>query len=185
VRDFDILLARREPTRALPRTQERNVKGKIIIRCPEMSVLATTNPLIRECQKLFCPDNEILFDDGTRMEFEITFPPARVRFQRPGEWLVDFVPAYGRTRDGGLVFVLMEKERVSRTTWRTMVAQPCPAYGLAEIKGRLWNVGPVVHPTGEKTFFPKCTTTATGLGLIRYVAEPVVAEGVVTLSGGC
>jgi hypothetical protein len=46
--------------------------GKISIRCPEMTILATMRPWIRECQELVCPNNEIVLDDGTRISFVIT-----------------------------------------------------------------------------------------------------------------
>ena len=91
------------------------------------------------------------------------------------------VGAKGATKDGGAVFVAMEKERVTRTSWRTMDAQPCNAVGTVELFGKIWKIGPIVSPSGEKSFFPRCTATATGFGLFRYVAAPVTAEGVVTL----
>ena len=47
--------------------------GKLLIRCPEMAILATMKPWIRECQELVCPNNEIVLDDGTRISFVITF----------------------------------------------------------------------------------------------------------------
>jgi hypothetical protein len=155
--------------------------GKLLIRCPEMAILATMRPWIRECQELVCPNNEIVLDDGTTLAFVITFPNALVRWQSPGNWLVDKVGARGVTKDGGAIFVTMEKERVARTSWRTMDAQPCNAVGTVEIFGKVWKIGPRVSPTGEKAFFPRCTATASGLGFFKYVAEPVEAEGVVKL----
>jgi hypothetical protein len=155
--------------------------GKIVIHCPAMSILATFKPWIRECQELVCPNNEIVLEDGTRISFVITFPKALVRWQALGKWLVDEVPAKGATRDGGPIFVTMEKERVARTSLRTMDAQPCSASGTVDLFGKTWKIGPRASPSGEKTFFPKCTATASGLGLFRYVAEPITAEGVVTL----
>lgn len=156
------------------------MNGKILIRCPTMPILPTWKPWIRECQELFCPDNEITLDDGSRIPFVITFPRVLVRFQKIGHWLVDEVPAYGETRDGGQVRITMEKEHVERTSWWTMDAMPCAAQGTAEFAGRKWKIGPCTSPTGEETFFPKCTCTTTGLGLYRYLAEPIIAEGVLT-----
>jgi hypothetical protein len=158
------------------------VKGKLLIHCAEMSILATMKPWIRECQELVCPDNEIVLDDGTRISFVITFPKALVRWRSWGNWLVDKVGAKGVTKDGGAIFVTMEKERVARTSWRTMDAQPCNAVGTVELCGKIWKIGPRVSPAGEKSFFPKCTATATGFGFFRYVAAPVTAEGVVELN---
>jgi hypothetical protein len=155
--------------------------GTIVIHCPEMSILATMKPWIRECQELVCPDNEIVMPDGTRMPFTITFPKTLVRWQGLGKWLVDEVPAKGVTKEGGTIFVTMEKERVARTSLRTMDAQPCSASGSVELFGKTWKIGPRVSPSGEKSFFPKCTATASGLGLFKYVAEPVTATGVVAL----
>ena len=71
--------------------------GKLLIHCPEMTILATMKPWIRECQELVCPKNEIVFDDGTLISFVITFPRALVRWQSWGQWLVDEVPAKGVT----------------------------------------------------------------------------------------
>jgi hypothetical protein len=153
--------------------------GKLVIRCPEMAILATMKPWIRECQELVCPNSDIVLDDGTEISFVITFPRVLVRWQSPGKWLVDEVPARGVTKDGGPIFVTMEKERVARTSWRTMDAQPCDAGGTVELFGKIWKIGPRVSPAGEKSFFPKCTATASGLGLFKYVAEAVTAEGVV------
>jgi hypothetical protein len=155
--------------------------GKILIHCPEMTILATMKPWIRECQELVCPNNEIVLDDGATIPFVITFPKALVRWQSWGHWLVDKVGAKGTTKDGGAIFVTMEKERVTRTSWRTMDAQPCIAVGTVELSGKIWKIGPRVAPSGEKSFFPRCTATATGLGLFKYVAAAVTAEGVVTL----
>ena len=155
--------------------------GKIFIRCPEMTILATMKPWIRECQELACPANELALDDGTTIPFVITFPKALVRWQSWGHWLVDKVGAKGVTKDGGQIFVTMEKERVTRTSLRTMDAEPCIAVGTVELFGKVWKIGPRVSPAGEKLFFPKCTATATGFGLFKYVAEPVTAEGIVEL----
>ncbi len=155
--------------------------GKVIIHCPKMPILATLTPWIRECQELVCPDNEIILDDGTKIPFVITFPKALVRWQTWNKWLVDKVHAKGVTKEGGAIFVTMEKERVTGTSWRTMDAQPCSAAGSVELFGKIAKIGPRVSPSGEKTFFPKCTATAAGLGLFKYVAEPVTAEGVVEL----
>lgn len=69
--------------------------GKILIRCPEMPILATMKPWIRECQELVCPNNEITLDGGARISFIITFPKALVRWQSCGKWLVDEVPPRG------------------------------------------------------------------------------------------
>ena len=91
--------------------------GKVRISCPEMSILATMRPWIRECQELYCPDNEILLEDGTVVPFVITFPKVLVRWQYPGAWLVDKVPAKGTTKDGRPIHVTMEKERVTRSSW--------------------------------------------------------------------
>ena len=156
--------------------------GKVLIRCPEMPILATMKPWIRECQELVCPNNEIVLDDGTKISFVITFPKALVRWQTWGNWLVDKVGAKGMTKDGGPLFVTMEKERVARTSWRTMDAQPCGAVGTVELFGKIWKIGPRVSPSGEKSFFPKCTATASGLGIFKYVAEAVTAEGIVELA---
>jgi len=156
--------------------------GKLLIHCPEMTILATMKPWIRECQELVCPNNEIILDDGTKISFVITFPKALVRWQTWGNWLVDKVGARGVTKDGGTIFVTMEKERVARTSWRTMDAQPCNAVGTVEFSGKIWKIGPRLSPAGEKAFFPKCTATASGLGLFKYVAEAVTAEGVVELN---
>jgi len=155
------------------------MKGKVVIRCPEMPILATMRPWIRECQELFCPDNEIILDDGTLIPFVITFPKVLVRWKSPGHWLVDEVPAKGETKADGPIAVTMEKERVTRSSLWTMDAQPCAAYGSVELSGKRWKIGPRTSPAGEKLFFPKCTAKASGLGLWKYVAEPVVAEGVV------
>lgn len=155
--------------------------SKVLIRCPEMSILATMKPWIRECQELVCTNNEIVLDDGTKISFVITFPKALVRWQSWGNWLVDKVPAKGVTKDGGTIFLTMEKERVTRTSLRTMDAQPCNAVGTVELFGKIWKIGPRVSPAGEKSFFPKCTATATGFGLFKYVAEAVTAEGVMEL----
>jgi hypothetical protein len=155
--------------------------GNVLIRCPEMAILATLRPWIRECQELVCHDNEIIMDDGTKISFAITFPKALVRWQSPGNWLVDKVGARGVTNDGGPIFVTMEKERVARTSWRTMDALPCNAVGSVEMFGKIWKIGPRVSPAGVKSFFPRCTATASGLGFFKYVAEPVEAEGVVKL----
>jgi hypothetical protein len=155
--------------------------GKFLIRCPEMPILATIKPWIRQCQELVCTNNEIALDDGTKISFVITFPKVLVRWQTWGHWLVDKVPAKGETEDGGRIFLTMEKERVARTSWRTMDAMPCSAAGTVELSGKIWKIGPGVTPAGEKSFFPKCTATASGLGLFKYVAEPVTAEGVVKL----
>lgn len=152
--------------------------GTVVIHCPEMPILATLKPWIRECQELVCPINEIVLDDGSRIPFVITFPRVLVRWQSPGHWLVDEVPAKGVTRDGGPIFVTMEKERVTRTSLRTMDAQPCSATGTVELLGKTWRIGPRVSPAGELLFFPKCTARATGLGLFKYVAEPITAEGI-------
>jgi hypothetical protein len=154
--------------------------GKVVIYCPEMPILATMKPWIRECQELVCPNNEIVLDDGTTISFVIVFPRALVRWKSVGQWLVDKVHAKGVTKDGGPIFVTMEKERVTRTSLRSMDAQPCSATGTVELFGKIWTIGPRVSPSGEKLFFPKCTATASGLGLFKYVAEPVTAEGVVT-----
>ena len=156
--------------------------GTVVIRCPEMSILATMKPWIRECQELTCPNNEIVLDDGTTIPFTITFPKALVRWHSWGNWLVDKVGAKGVTQDGGAIFVTMEKERVTRTSLRTMDALPCNAVGTVELSGRIWKIGPRVSAAGEKSFFPKCTATASGLGLFKYVAEAVTAEGVVKLN---
>ena len=161
---------------------EMAVRGKVVIHCPEMAILATMKPWIRECQELVCPKNEIVLDDGTTISFVITFPKALVRWQSRGQWLVDRVPAKGVTRDGGRIFVTMEKERVTRTSWRTMDAQPCNAAGTIELFGKVWTIGPRVASTGDTSFFPRCTATASGLGLFKYVAEAVTAEGVVELA---
>jgi hypothetical protein len=155
--------------------------GKIVIRCPDMPILATMKPWIRECQELVCPNNEIVLDDGAKISFVITFPKALVRWQSRGNWLVDKVGAKGMTKDGGPIFVTMEKERVARTGWRTMDAQPCNAVGTVDLFGKIWKIGPRVSPSGEKSFFPKCTATASGLGLFKYVAEAITAEGIVEL----
>jgi hypothetical protein len=143
--------------------------------------MATVTPWIRECQELVCPDNEIVLDDGTTIPFVITFPKALVRWQSLGHWLVDEVPAKGVTKDGGPIFVTMEKERVTRSSLRTMEAQPCSAAGSVELIGKTWRIGPRISPTGKRSFFPKCTATASGLGLFKYVAEPVTAEGAVEI----
>ena len=37
---------------------EVTLTGKIVIRCPEMAILATMKPWIRECQELVGPNNE-------------------------------------------------------------------------------------------------------------------------------
>ncbi len=153
--------------------------GRVIIRCPAMPILATRRPWIRECQELFCPDNEIILPDGTSIKFKITFPKSLVRWQRPGNWLVDEVPAKGVTETGGLIFVTMEKERVLSTSLWSMAAQPCSAHGKVELFGKSCPVGPRLSANGEELFFPKCTARAAGLGLFKYVAEPVEAEGVV------
>lgn len=153
--------------------------GRVLIHCPEMSILATMKPWIRQCQELVCPNNEIVLGDGTTISFVVTFPKALVRWQSWGHWLVDKVGAKGVTKDGGTIFVTMEKERVARTSWRTMDAQPCNAVGTVELFGKICKIGPHVSPTGEKSFFPKCTATASGFGLFKYVAEAVTAEGVV------
>ncbi|HWY87783.1 MAG TPA: hypothetical protein VNX28_13720 [Gemmataceae bacterium] len=155
--------------------------GKVIIRCPEMSILATRRPWIRECQELFCRENEIVLEDGTTVPFVITFPRALVRWRYPGAWLVDEVPAKGETKDGRPINVTMDKERVTRSSWRTVEAQPCSATGSVELFGKTWKIGPRVSPAGDNLFFPKCTATAAGLGLFKYVAEPITAEGVVLL----
>jgi hypothetical protein len=155
--------------------------GMVRINCPEMPILATLRPWIRECQELHCPINEIILEDGTSIPFVITFPRVLVRWQSRGHWLVDKVPAKGETKDGRPIHVIMDKERVTRSSWRTMDAQPCSATGTVELFGKVWKVGPRVLPSGEKSFFPKCTATASGLGLFKYVAEPVTAEGVVRL----
>jgi len=155
--------------------------GKILIHCPEMTILATMKTWIRECQELVCPNNEIVLANGTKVSFVITFPKALVRWQSWGKWLVDKVGAKGLTKDGGTIFMTMEKERVTRTSWRTMDAQPCNAVGTVELFGKVCKIGPRVSPAGEKSFFPKCTATATGFGLFKYVAEAVTAEGVVQL----
>src|SRR5258708_6820950 len=123
--------------------------GKGLIRCPEMAILATVRPWIRECQELVCPGNEIVLDDGTKISFVITFPKALVRWQSPGKWLVDKVSARGATEAGGPIFVTMDKERVTRTSWRTMEAQPCNAFGTVEMLGKIWKIGPRVSPEGE------------------------------------
>jgi hypothetical protein len=167
--------------RPLGNQGEMTLTGRILIRCPEMPILTTMKPWIRECQELVCPNNEIVLDDGTKISFVITFPKVLVRWKSWGEWLVDEVPAKGVTKDGGPIFVTMEKERVTRTSWRTMDAQPCNAAGTVELFGKIWKIGPRVSPAGEKSFFPKCTATASGLGLFKYVAEAVTAEGVVKL----
>ena len=158
------------------------MKGTLLIRCPEMTVLATMKSWIRECQELICPNNEIVLEDGTRISFVLTFPKALVRWQSWGEWLVDKVGAKGVTKDGGSIFVTMEKERVTRTSWRTMNALPCNAVGSVELAGKTWKIGPRVSAAGEKTFFPHCKATATGLGIFKYIAEAITAEGVVTLA---
>ena len=158
-----------------------NLTGTVIIRCPAMPILATLRPWIRECQELVCTNNEIVLDDGTKIPFVITFPRVLVRWQSPGKWLVDPVPAKGETRDGGPILVTMEKERVTRTSLRTLDAQPCNAIGTVDLFGRTWTIGPRVMPSGETSFFPKCTATASGLGLFKYVAEAVTAEGVAKL----
>ena len=161
---------------------EVTLTGKLLIRCPEMAILATMKPWIRECQELVCPNNEIVLDDGTLISFVITFPKALVRWQSWGQWLVDKVGAKGVTKDGGQIFVTMEKERVTRTSLRTMDAEPCNAAGTVELFGKIWKIGPRVSPSGQKSFFPRCTATATGFGLFRYVAQPVTAEGVVEVN---
>jgi len=155
--------------------------GSLVIRCPEMPILATMKPWIRECQELVCTDNEIVLHDGSRISFVITFPRVLVRWQSLGNWLVDQVPARGVTKDGGSILVTMEKERVTRTSLRSMDAQPCNAAGTVELLGKTWKIGPRISPTGEKSFFPKCTAKASGLGLFKYLAEPVTAEGIVKL----
>src|ERR1022692_3339548 len=160
---------------------EVTLTGKLLIRCPEMAILATMKPWIRECQELVCPNNEIVLDDGTTISFVITFPKALVRWQSCGKWLVDKVGAKGVTKDGGPIFVTMEKERVARTSLRTLDAQPCNAAGTVELFGKIWRIGPRVSPAGEKSFFPRCTATASGFGIFKYVAEPVTAEGIVML----
>ena len=116
--------------------------GTLLIHCPEMTILATMKPWIRECQELVCPNNEIVLNDGTTISFVITFPKALVRWQSWGQWLVDKVPARGVTKDGGTIFVTMEKERVARTSWRTMDAQVCNAVGTVELFGQIWKIGP-------------------------------------------
>ena len=113
--------------------------------------------------------------------FAITFPKALGRWQSWGHWLVDKVGAKGVTKDGATIFVTMEKERVTRTSLRTMDAEPCNAVGTVELFGKIWRIGPRISPAGEKSFFPRCTATATGFGLFKYVAEAVTAEGVVEL----
>ena len=156
--------------------------GRVQIRCPEMVILATMKPWIRECQELVCPSNEIILDDGTTISFRITFPKALVRWQSWGRWLVDKVAAKGVTKEGGPIFVTMEKEWVLRTSWRTMDAQPCSAVGTVELFGKICSIGPRISANGERSFFPKCTATATGFGFFKYVAEAVTAEGVVELA---
>ena len=146
-----------------------------------MPILATMKPWIRKCQELVCPNNEIVLHDGPKMPFVITFPKVLVRWTSWGHWLVDKVGAKGVTKDGGQIFVTMEKERVTRTSLRTMDAEPCNAVGTVELFGKIWKIGPRISPTGEKSFFPRCTATATGFGLFKYVAEAVTAEGVVEL----
>jgi hypothetical protein len=155
------------------------VKGRVLIRCPEMPILATARPWIRECQELVCPHNEIILENGGTIPFAITFPKVLVRWQSIGHWLVDEVPAKGTTNEGGTIAVTMEKERVTRASLRTMIAEPCSAWGHLELHGMVWKIGPRLAPNGERLFFPKCTATAAGLGLFRYVAEPVEAEGIV------
>lgn len=152
--------------------------GKIIINCPAMPILATWNPLIRECQELYCPNCEIIFDNGEILPFYITFPKAKVRLKGFGNWLVDEVPAKGwipkecreLNSNIGSIIVTMEKERVLRTSWRSMDAQPCIGRGEAYFQNKKWKV--IVN-------FPKCTATASGTGLFKYIAEPVIAEGVI------
>jgi hypothetical protein len=100
-----------------------------------------------------------------------------VRWKSWGKWLVDEVTAEGVTQYGGQISLTLEKERVSRTTWRTMNAEPCNAIGTAEVGGLRWKIGPHISQTGVKSFFPKCQVVATGLGIFQYIAEPVTAEG--------
>ena len=52
------------------------------------------------------------------------------------------------------------------------------AAGTVELFGKIWRIGPRVSPAGAKSFFPKCTATASGFGIFKYVAEAVTAEGV-------
>jgi hypothetical protein len=153
------------------------MQGRVVIRCPAMPILATLKPWIRECQELVCPNNEIVLENGVALPFVITFPKVLVRWQGFRHWLVDEVPAKGEMRDGGPIAVTMDKERVTRTSLWTMDAEPCSAFGTVEIFGKICKIGPRVSPTGAKLFFPKCTATASGLGLFKYVAEPVIAEG--------
>ena len=150
-----------------------------MIRCPEMSILATRRPWIRECQELTCPENEIVLDDGVTIPFALTFPKTLVRWHSWGNWFVDKVDAKGVTKDGGAIFVTMEKERLSRTSLRTMESLPCSAVGTVEMSGKKWKIGPRVSAAGDKTFFPKCTASASGWWLFKYVAEAVTAKGVV------
>ena len=137
---------------------------------------------IRECQELVCPNNEIVLEDGTKIAFVITFPKALVRWQSWGEWLVDKVGAKEVAKDGGAIFVTMKKERVTRTSWRTMDALPCNAVGSVELAVKTWKIGPRVSAEGVTAFFPHFKATASGFGIFKYVVEPVRAEGVVTLA---
>ena len=134
-----------ERGRPLGNQGQMSMTGKILIRCPEMSILATMKPWVRECQELVCPNNEIVLDDGTKISFVITFPKALVRWQSWGNWLVDKVPAKGVTRDGGTVCVTMEKERVTRTSLRTMDASLATLSERSNCSGRFGRLARVFH----------------------------------------
>lgn len=90
--------------------------GKVRINCPAMPILATLEPWIRQCQELHCPSNEIILEDGTSVSFVITLPRALVRWQSPGHWLIDEVPAKGETKDGRPIHVTQPRQNRAHKT---------------------------------------------------------------------
>ncbi|QVL34036.1 hypothetical protein KIH39_09055 [Telmatocola sphagniphila] len=85
--------------------------GNILIRCPAMAVLSTWRCWIRECQQLVCPDNEIVLEDGTKIEFTLIIPKVLVRWKSWGKWLVDEVTAEGVTQYGGRISLTLDESR--------------------------------------------------------------------------
>jgi hypothetical protein len=181
-------------------TWSSKVEAKVIVRCPEMPVLATINPLVRMAQELPC-EGEVQLP-YQHFSFGVTFPRCPVRWVWFGEWAVDAVIAEGNYQwrqptilpsypkwvfiaqlglaqfnehlsTGAIekvfpfVSINLPKELVVRTSWNKMLAEP--------VEGDI-NVTFVDGAEGKgRILFPKCEATWVGLG--KYLAEAVTAEG--------
>lgn len=142
---------------------------KLTIQCPEMAVRNTGYFWELIADRL--TDNLECRGAIDGMGLTITFPPCRVRYIRPGRWMVDAVVARGYLDSGEYIQIGFPEEPVVRQFDYKLTALKVPSIREHSF---------VVTADGRRYIeseLPEADATPVGFGMRTYIVEAVTIEG--------